>query len=88
MITSGTIHSHFQFGTEGGELYILDYKDGRVKVEVEDNTQLMMYTSAFIQMQGIASLVHINLCIVQCFYNSTVKVMNILHGYISTKYLV
>jgi hypothetical protein len=53
------------FGTEGGELYILDYKDGRVKVEVEDNTQLMMYASAFIQMQGIKELSHIHLGIVQ-----------------------
>jgi hypothetical protein len=53
------------FGTEGGELYILDYKDGRVKVEVEDNTQLMMYASAFIQMQGIKELSHIHLGILQ-----------------------
>jgi hypothetical protein len=49
------------FGTEGGELYILDYKDGRVKVEVEDNTQLMMYASAFIQEQDIRELSHIHL---------------------------
>jgi hypothetical protein len=53
------------FSKKAGELYILDYKDGRVKVEVKDNTQLMMYASAFIQMQGIASLAHINLCIMQ-----------------------
>jgi ATP-dependent exoDNAse (exonuclease V) beta subunit len=68
-----------------GELYILDYKDGRVKVEVEDNTQLMMYASAFIQMQEIRELSHIHLGILQPKIShevlSTVVSMQDIHNF-------
>ena len=46
-------------------LHVLDYKDGRVEVEVTDNAQLLMYLSGFIQMNALDSLNHLQLCIVQ-----------------------
>jgi C4-type Zn-finger protein len=53
------------YGDRERELYILDYKDGRVKVEVENNTQLMMYASAYTQMNRVSDLAYIGLGILQ-----------------------
>jgi ATP-dependent exoDNAse (exonuclease V) beta subunit len=43
------------YDKDRGFLLIADYKDGRVKVESADNAQLLMYASAFIQMNALGS---------------------------------
>jgi ATP-dependent exoDNAse (exonuclease V) beta subunit len=46
------------YDEDRGFLLIVDYKDGRVKVESADNAQLLMYASGFIQMNIYTTYPH------------------------------
>ena len=73
------------YDKDRGFLLIVDYKDGRVKVESADNAQLLMYASAFIQMNALGSLNsvdQIELCIVQPRISSEMNTSIVFPWYI------